>query len=125
MKPVKGGFQASVTITNTGKVAGREVVQLYVAAPKGKLEKPESELKAFAKTRELKPGESQTLTMTVNDYDLASYDESKQAWQTDAGTYQVRFASDVETTRATAAYKLSKSLTQQCNDVLKPKQIKN
>ena len=66
----------SVTIKNTGKVAGKEIAQVYVAAPQGQLEKPNHELKGFAKTRELKPGESQTLTIQMAKRDLASFDEA-------------------------------------------------
>ena len=63
VKADKDGFAATITVTNTGKVAGREVVELYVAAPSGGLEKPDRELKAFAKTKSLAPGESETLTI--------------------------------------------------------------
>ena len=86
----------SVTVKNTGSVAGKEVAQVYVAAPKGKLEKPTKELKAFGKTRTLKPGETQTLQMTLAVRDLASYDEKNSQWLTDAGTYTFLVGSNVE-----------------------------
>ena len=69
-------IEVSVTVKNTGKVAGKQVAQVYVTAPKGAYEKPAKELKAFGKTRELKPGESQTLKMTLEKRDLASFDEA-------------------------------------------------
>ena len=122
VKAVKGGFEATVTVSNTGSVSGKEVVQLYVTAPKGEVEKPATELKAFAKTRELKPGESQTLTMRVSDYDLASYVTSRHSWVADAGTYQLRFAASVADTRATASYRLARPFVQECHDVLNPKE---
>lgn len=120
VKATKDGFVASVTVTNTGAVAGKEVVQLYVSAPSGGLEKPARELKSFAKTRELKPGQSETLTMTVNNYDLASYNEATQSWEAAAGKYTLGFAANVEDIRATAVYSLSKQQTTKCHDVMKP-----
>ncbi len=93
VKAGKDGFTASVTVTNTGSVAGREVVQLYVSAPEGGLEKPEKELKAFGKTALLKPGESQTLSFTVSAYELASFNEGANRWETAKGAYTVGFAS--------------------------------
>jgi beta-glucosidase len=115
-----GGFKASVTVINTGKVAGKEIVQLYVSAPSGGLEKPACELKSFNKTRLLQPGESQVLTFEVSDYELASFDEESQRWVSDRGNYTVRFGCSVEDIRATATYKLLKSYTRKVNDVLKP-----
>ena len=86
----KDKISASVTITNTGKTAGREVVQLYVSAPQDALPKPESELRAFAKTRLLKPGESQTLSFVLTAMDLASYDTESGSWVAAEGKYTVK-----------------------------------
>ena len=120
VKPGKDGFTATITITNTGKVAGKEAVQLYVSAPDGGLEKPANELKAFAKTRELQPGESQTLTMNVTAYGLSSYNEATQAWETAAGRYTVKFGASVEDIRATAIYTQAKAQSFAGHDVCKP-----
>lgn len=109
----------TVTVTNTGKVAGKEAVQLYVSAPAGGLEKPAQELKAFAKTRTLAPGESQVLTFKVSTYELASYNEATQAWETAAGKYTLRFSANVEDTRATATYSLAKPQSVAGHDVMK------
>ena len=120
VKATKDGFTATITVTNIGAVAGKEAVQLYVSAPGGGLEKPANELKAFAKTRELQPGESQTLTMTVSTYDLASYNEATQAWETAAGRYTVKFGANVEDIRATAVYTQAKAQSIAGHDVCKP-----
>ena len=84
--------KVTASLTNTGKTAGREVVQLYVSAPKGKLTKPHSELQAFAKNALLAPGKAQTLTFTLTPTDLASYDSAASAWVTDAGAYGLQAA---------------------------------
>ena len=120
VKATKDGFTAQITITNSGKVAGKEAVQLYVSAPSGGLEKPAVELKSFAKTRELLPGESQTLTMHVTNYDLASYNETTQSWETAAGKYTVRFSASVDDVRQTATYTLGKAQSVKCHDVMPP-----
>ena len=109
VKATAAGFEASVTVTNTGKVAGKEVVELYVSAPAGGLVKPVCELKGFAKTRELRPGESQTLTIKVSNYDIASFNDANSAWEAPAGTYKVQFGASVADIRATADYKLKKA----------------
>lgn len=98
-----GGITATITIKNTGKVAGREAAQMYVTAPAGGLDKPALELKAFAKTRELQPGESQTLTMSVDNYYLSSFNEATSAYETAAGKYTVRIGASVEDIRATGS----------------------
>ena len=110
----------SVTIKNTGKVAGKEVAQVYVSAPEGLIEKPTKELKAFAKTRELQPGESETLTMTMAVRDLASFDEANSQWISEAGTYNVQIGSNIADIRSTAQFKLTKAYTERTSQALKP-----
>ncbi len=84
---------AEVTVTNNGSVAGKEIVQVYVSAPKNKqIEKPVKELKAFAKTRLLKPGESEKLRMVIKRHQLGSWSEAQHGWQVDGGTYTFSFA---------------------------------
>lgn len=88
IKADNGHYTVDVTVRNSGNRPGKEIVQLYVAAPDSKnANKPVKELKAFAKTRELAPGESQTLSMAVDAADLAWYDENRSAWIVDAGVY--------------------------------------
>ena len=115
-----GKVSASITVTNNGAVAGKEAVQLYITAPDGGLVKPAFELKAFAKTRELKPGESQTLTMTVDPYTLASFNEAANAWEMAAGEYKVCFGASAADIRATAAFKQAKAQSWPVNAVCLP-----
>ncbi len=113
--------QVSITVKNTGAVSGKEVAQVYVQAPKGRLEKPVQELKAFAKTRELQPGESQTLTMTIPVRDLASFDEAGSQWITEAGTYTFRIGNNSRNIAATAQLKIAE-YTEKTTNALAPQQ---
>ena len=115
----------SITVKNTGNVAGKEVAQVYVTAPDGQIEKPAKELKAFAKTRELQPGESETLTMTIPVRLLASFDEAGSQWISEAGTYTVHIGSNIADIRAKAPFKLSKAYTEKTSDALRPQQKLN
>ena len=83
-------------------MAGTEAVQLYVSAPAGALDKPVKELKAYGKTKELAPGESQELTLPVPTSELASDDEVASAWQVAAGTYTFQFGASSRDIRCTA-----------------------
>ena len=87
------GDQVSVEVTvrNTGSVAGKEVAQVYVSAPKNKqMDKPVKELKGFAKTRLLQSGESETLRISIPRSELASWNETTHQWQVDSGTYTLQ-----------------------------------
>ena len=87
-RDAQGDFTVRVTIRNSGDRAGKEVAQLYVTAPNARsANKPEKELKAFAKTRELAPGESQTIELRVPHRDLASFDDEASEWVVTPGSY--------------------------------------
>ena len=113
-------ISVSITIKNTGKVAGKEIAQVYVAAPKGSIEKPQHELKGFAKTRELKPGESETLTIQMQKRELASFDEANSQWMTEAGQYAFQIGASSRDIRATVNAKLTE-YTEKVSNVLAPK----
>ena len=102
---------AKVTVKNTGAVPGKEVVQLYVSAPAGKLDKPVKELKAYGKTKELAPGESQEITLTFPTSELASFDEEASAWKVDAGNYVFQFGASSRDIRCKATAEVAASET--------------
>ena len=113
-------YEVSVTIKNTGKYEGKEVVELYISAPDNKASnKPAKELKAFAKTKLLKPEESETLTLTVKAEDLASFDEAASAWVVAEGEYQFLVAASSQDIKATLTAN-AKSQQTKVNDVMKP-----
>lgn len=114
-----GTYTVAVDVKNTGKMAGKEVVQLYVAAPNSaQMDKPEKELKAFAKTKTLEPGETATVTLTVNAADLASYDEASSSWVVDAGTYKFLVGASSRDIKATLDADVAAS-AKKTNDILK------
>lgn len=112
-------ISVSVTVTNTGKRPGKEVAEVYVTAPKGAIEKPAQELKAFAKTRTLQPGESQTLTMNIDKADLASFNTKQSAWVADGGTYTFKVGASSRDIKGTATLNI-KGSKQKVHNVLKP-----
>ena len=113
-------YEVSVNVKNTGSHEGKEVVELYVSAPDNKAaNKPVKELKAFAKTKLLKPGESETLTLNVKAADLASFDEATSAWVVAEGEYQFLIAASAQDLKATLSAKVKGQQTK-VNNVLKP-----
>ena len=88
----EGNIKVTVEVKNSGKVAGKEVVQVYVAAPGKDMDKPAKELKGFAKTQKLAPGQSEIVTVTIPYNTLASFNEKDSRWQVEEGTYIVMVA---------------------------------
>lgn len=121
-KDFKDEIAVSAEVKNIGDVAGREVVQVYLAAPAQNNGKPAEVLVAFGKTKLLKPGEKQTLSFTLKARDLASFDENTSSWTADAGKYEVKVgnsslhieqAGNFNLKKALIVEKVSKSLVPQ------------
>ena len=120
VKDENGVYTVEVEVKNTGKCAGRNVVELFVAAPNSKkMNKPEKELRNYAKTRLLQPGETETVKMKVSVEDLASFNEKASAWKTDAGVYTFMICSSANDVEAKTTAKV-KAWTKKVNNVMKP-----
>ncbi len=118
---LNGKVIAKVTVTNTGKVPGKEVVQLYISAPARELSKPANELKAFAKTKLLQPGQSQTIDFDIIAADLASYDSATSSWIAEAGTYTIKIGASSLSIKQSATLEASKDVVvEKVNKVLSP-----
>jgi len=122
LKVNKDTYVVSVNVKNNGTVPGKEVAELYVAAPKSKeLAKPSIELKAFAKTKTLKPGEEQTITLSLSLNDLASFNENISAWVADAGNYDLQIGSSSRDIKQHLTLNVAvRTVTEKVHDVLKP-----
>ena len=120
-KIFKGKIIATVDIKNTGKTAGKEVVQLYVSAPAKKLQKPAEELKAFGKTNLLQLGQKQTLQFEILAKDIASFDTQSSNWVAEAGIYEVKVGSSSEKILQKISFSVSKEIiAEKCNKVMVP-----
>jgi len=112
---------ATVTVTNSGRIAGKEAVQLYISAPAKKLDKPSEELKAFAKTSLLEPGASQTISFEINASDLASFDTESTAWITEEGVYTVKIGASSLDIKDKQRFTLAKDIiVEKVNKALSP-----
>ncbi len=111
----------SVCVRNTGDVPGKEVVQLYLSAPQNGQKKEYQRLAAFAKTETLKPGESQTIVLSFDLRDGASYDEAAAAWVIEAGDYLIRVGNSSRNTTVSAVVAMEETKTvRQCRNCCAP-----
>ncbi len=116
-----GSITATAEVTNTGSVAGREVVQIYVSAPDVKLEKPEEELTAFDKTKMLQPGETETLSFTISAEDITSFNEANSSWIIEPGAYTVKAgASSIDIQSESSFNVASEILVETVNKAMTP-----
>ena len=106
-----GNITVTVDIKNSGVVAGKEVAELYLSAPSVKLDKPSLELKGFAKTKLLQPGESQTLTFIIDSRRLSSFDPASSSWIAEAGKYEVKIGASLKDIRQSSTFILAKEIT--------------
>ena len=109
-----------VEVTNTGNVAGKDVVQIYFSAPyyMGGIEKSAIELATYDKTKLLEPGESETLTLSYATEDMASYDsKGEEAWVLDAGEYNIHVARDIRTFEKTFTYEVEETVVYKTDNV--------
>lgn len=120
----KESIKLTTTIKNTGKTAGKEVVQLYLSAPGKNMEKPEIELKGFEKTALLAPGKSQKITFELSSMDLASFDTARSAWIVEPGIYTIKIGSSSINISQTATFEVTQEIVvAKVNDVLRPQEI--
>ena len=118
------------TVKNTGNVAGKEVIQLYYSAPQGKLGKPSKELAAFKKTKLLIPGESETVVMSFDINDMASFDDlgkiQKSARVLEKGVYSFYIGTSVrDNEKLSFEYTVNEdTVTEQLSDWCKPFKLK-
>lgn len=118
----KDGYEVTVDIKNTGKVEGKEVAQLYISSPSEGVKKPAIELKGFAKSRSLKPGESQTVKITVNKNDMQYFDTASSSWTLDKGNYKFSVGTNAGNLVVSQDVVINEPYVRKANNVLAPAQ---
>jgi len=114
-------INVTVQVKNTGSVAGKEVAELYLSAPNQVMEKPAQELKGFAKTQLLKPGESQTLSFELDKRSIASFRGGISAWVADKGDYKVHIGASSKDIRLDSSFNLpEEQIVERVHDVMYP-----
>jgi beta-glucosidase len=109
-KEFQNDMTVKLTVKNTGKTSGKETVELYLHAPNVEIDKPVQELKGFAKTRLLKPGESQEITFTLDPRSLASFWTNISSWVAEKGIYEVRIGASSKDIRLTSQFTLPQNV---------------
>lgn len=126
MEAEEEGCVFSVRVRNTGAVLGKEVVQVYVEAPQGKLGKPSRALAAFAKTGCLAPGEEQKVRLEVTKRSIASYDDSgatghKSCYVLETGSYRFYVGADVRSAAFAGSMEINElEVLECCTEALSP-----
>jgi len=110
-KDFNGKLKVSVEVKNTGNTDGREVVQLYLSKPDGKLQKPADELVAFGKTVLLKPGKSQKLEFVIETKDIASFDADHSEWIAEAGNYILKVGNSSASIQAKDSFTIKNEMS--------------
>lgn len=120
-KIFKDSVDVTVKVKNIGNFTGKEVVQLYISAPSKKIDKPAMELKHFAKTELLQPGESQNITFTIQAKDLASFYTAESAWMAEAGSYEIKVGASCDDIKLSKPFKLKQDIVvEKVNKALVP-----
>lgn len=120
----------SLDVTNTGNMDGKEIIQVYYSAPRGKMSKPVKELCAFSKTKLLAPGKTQTITMSFPISDMASYDDTgiihKSAYVMEKGAYSLFIGTSVrDVIKADYSYEVKENtVVEELNEYCAPQNLK-
>ena len=102
---MKNSLKITIPVTNTGSVAGAEVVQLYIADKEASVDRPVKELKGFEKVW-LEPGETKNVEFTIDRSALSFYDESSKSWVAESGAFEVLVGAASDDIRSTAEFNL-------------------
>lgn len=111
----------SLKVKNTGKMSGKEVIQIYVSAPGKDMEKPKKELKAFKKTQLLAPNETELISLKIPVDDLDSFDEKNSCWQVESGQYQIHIAENSNSVKISLPVDIVGKITECVQPLMLPK----
>lgn len=99
----------TISVTNTGSVAGSEAVQVYLSLPKGELAHPQQQLKAFKKVKNLAPGKTEEVQFSLDKYAVSYWDDIIHRWRADRGTYTVRVGRSAAEVESETTFEVDKA----------------